>query len=195
MSNGPKFTPAQREANLLTVSDLYLTGKTQAHIAGVIGCSQQQVSGYLKKLYKRWQADASANIDRLKARELARLDKVEAEAWAAWERSQEDAETVTTNTGAQSGTTTKVEGQVGDPRFLERVGWCITQRCKIIGVEAPTKIAPTDPTGNKAYESLTDAERAARIAAVLDRARARRDEQAAGVVDASGLGAATPEGM
>lgn len=137
----PTFTPAQREANLLKVSDLYLTGKTQAHIAGVIGCSQQQVSSYLKKLYKRWEAAATANIDRRKAIELSRLDKVEAEAWSAWERSQRDAETETvTTTKDTTISVNKREGQTGDPRFLDVVNKCIAQRCRIIGIEAPQKV-------------------------------------------------------
>lgn len=37
------------------------------------------------------------------------------------------------------------------------------------------KLAPTDPSGKKEYAGLTDDERAARIAAILERARARRD--------------------
>ena len=48
----------------------------------------------------------------------------------------------------------------------------------IFGLNAPTKIAPTDPTGEKEYESLTDEERASRIAAIFDAARARRDGSA-----------------
>jgi hypothetical protein len=144
----PTFTPAQREANLLTVSDLYLRGKTQASIAVQIGCSQQQVSGYLKKLYKRWQADAAQKIDRLKARELARLDKVEAEAWAAWERSQKDAEVeTTTSIGEEKSIKFKREGQTGDSRFLDIVSKCIAQRCRILGVDAPTKMQLTGPNG------------------------------------------------
>lgn len=182
----PKFTKAQREAHLLTISDLYLTGRSQSYIAGVIGCSQPQVSGYLKKLYKLWQKEATANIDQRKAIELARLDKVEAEAWGAWQRSQQDAETDTTTTfNGQTTTTFKREGQTGDPRFLEVVSKCIMQRCKIIGVEAPQKIAPTDPSGTKAYESLTDTERANRLLALVDAARARRDGQAADGTPAS----------
>jgi hypothetical protein len=45
------------------------------------------------------------------------------------------------------------------------------------------KIAPTDPTGTKPYEALTDDERAARIAAILERARARRAGQPAEPTD------------
>ena len=48
------------------------------------------------------------------------------------------------------------------------------------------KVAPTDPSGQKEYGALTDEERAARVAAILDAARARRDGQPAD--DASGDG-------
>ena len=41
------------------------------------------------------------------------------------------------------------------------------------------KVAPTDPTGTKEYAGLTDDERAARIAELLDAARARRVGQSA----------------
>lgn len=39
------------------------------------------------------------------------------------------------------------------------------------------KVAPTDPTGKQEYASLSDDERAARIAAIFDAARKRRDRQ------------------
>ena len=38
---------------------------------------------------------------------------------------------------------------------------------KLLGLYAPTKIAPTDPTGEKEYAVLTDDERARRVAALL----------------------------
>ena len=38
------------------------------------------------------------------------------------------------------------------------------------------RVAPTDPTGQKPYEPLDDAERVARLMAILDHARARRSE-------------------
>jgi len=41
---------------------------------------------------------------------------------------------------------------------------------KLLGLYPPTKIAPTDPTGEKEYAALTDDERARRIAALLKEA-------------------------
>jgi hypothetical protein len=56
---------------------------------------------------------------------------------------------------------------------LETVLKCVTQQRKIMGIDAPVKIAPTSPDGEKPYESLSDEERVARLAAILDAARER----------------------
>jgi len=38
------------------------------------------------------------------------------------------------------------------------VQWCVNKRCEILGLNAPTRIAPTDPSGTKPYSSLSNAE-------------------------------------
>lgn len=55
-------------------------------------------------------------------------------------------------------------------------------RIELLGLNAPTKIAPTNPAGDKPYEPLTNEERASRIIAIVDQARAR------------GAGSAAPDG-
>ncbi len=53
----------------------------------------------------------------------------------------------------------------------------ITERyAKLVGADAPTKVAQTDPTGEKEAQGLSDEERAARIAELLKRAEERRIE-------------------
>ena len=42
---------------------------------------------------------------------------------------------------------------------------------KLLGLYPPTKIAPTDPTGQHEYAALSDDERAKRIAALLQRVK------------------------
>lgn len=46
----------------------------------------------------------------------------------------------------------------------------LQQRGELYGAFAPKKIAPTDPTGQKAYEGLTDEERLRRILALVKEA-------------------------
>lgn len=161
MSTGPKFTSHEREAKIAECSSLYLSGKPQVEIAAKLGISQQQVSSYLKTLQKRWQAQAGEAVDARKARELARLDRLEAEHWAAWERSCQNsqttvnrAKTVSLKDENESGLielpalerewSHTERGQAGDPRFLEGVAHCIELRLKIVGGFAPTQVEIKD---------------------------------------------------
>ena len=149
----PKRTRGQRERDLILVSEMYLRGETQANIAVAVSAnyegfnlSQQQMGYDIKKLHGRWIQTQLINIDAAKARELARVDKIEREAWDAWERSKEDAETVTTkgkgtkDVPAQMEKTVQLKGQVGDGTFLRIVQWCVEQRCKILGLDAPRQM-------------------------------------------------------
>ena len=124
------------------MADLYLQGWLQADIATELGIDQSTVSRDLKALHKEWLASALVDIDKAKARELAEIDHLEREYWAAWMRSCEDVET-TRQEGDPQATPSRVvqtrKGQAGDPRFLQGVQWCIERRCKILGIEAAIK--------------------------------------------------------
>jgi|SRR5579859_2668006 len=145
-----KFSAAERQAHILTVESLYLSGKTQADIAVHIGVSQQQISKYLVKLQKAWLDRLGEQLESAKGRELARLDRLEREYWQAWDRSCQPAQTtvnraktVSTKEFTEQGLidvpalerewTHTERGQAGDPRFLEGVSRCIEMRLKIVG--------------------------------------------------------------
>ena len=145
-----KRTSFQIERDRREITDLYCQGWTQFAIVDRLNddvdrnyqLSRQMISYDLRQIQKKWLASALVDFDHIKAQEITKIDRLEREYWKAWEKSQEDEETVT-----QEGTLTTVEkirktrrGQVGDPRFLAGVQWCIERRCKIIGIDAPTKI-------------------------------------------------------
>lgn len=69
--------------------------------------------------------------------------------------------------------TTTTTGQCGDPRYLEIIRKLLADIRTIWGLDAPQKAEVITRDGD-----LTDEERAARIAAILDRGRARRDQPA-----------------
>ena len=124
------------------ISDLYLQGALQAEIAAQLGISQPTVSRDLKVLHEQWLADSLIDFGRAKARELAKIDALERTYHTAWIRSCEDAETMRQE-GSQAGVAKIVKtakGQAGDPRFLTGIQWCIERRCKILGIDAPTKM-------------------------------------------------------
>lgn len=151
----PRRTKEQRERDRAFVAELYLKGETQAAIARALAArfypgepplSQRQISYDIEALHKLWVKTQIHNVDQLKARELARIDKLERTYWAAWERSLLDAETVTEKGKGRGAGRTPVRpsqfektvqrrGQAGDPRFLQGVQWCIERRCAILGLE------------------------------------------------------------
>ncbi|OPZ76108.1 MAG: hypothetical protein BWY79_01776 [Actinobacteria bacterium ADurb.Bin444] len=148
----------------------------------------------MKHLHGEWLKQATENIATLKARELAKVDGLERTYWAAWERSCREAKrkslktegTITREITDPDGSTRFVqqvpaeqvlttEERVGDKRYLEGVQWCIDRRCKILGVDAPLKVAPTAPTGDKAFDGIERG--AARFTEYINRILAYRDAQ------------------
>lgn len=164
-----KRSKTQRELDLAITADWYLKGKLQQEIAEHLASirdytlTQQQISADLKAIRKRWQASAIRDFDELKAQELAKVDHLELTYWDSWERSKvsspKDVHKVIQ------------DFTIGDPRFLTGVQWCINKRCEILGIDAPAKFAPTDPTGRKPYQ-LTESERMEKLTALLGEAMA-----------------------
>lgn len=128
------------------VAAAYQQGKFQHEIAEAEGVARSQIYRDLAWVRAQWLESATADFGARQAEELAKLDNLEREAWEAWERSRKDAETRHNETTrgrtdrngntlpdlTKSSRTYKV--QAGDPRFLERVGWCIQKRCELCGL-------------------------------------------------------------
>jgi len=89
------------------------------------------------------------DFSKAKAKEIAKIDRLEREYWNAWLRSLKDAEmimekAVETASEIRKEATQTARGQSGDPRFLQGIQWCIDKRCKIIGIDAATKFIIDD---------------------------------------------------
>ncbi len=148
----------QRLERRRQVADLYLKGATQWEIAGKLQCSQGTICNDLSAIREQWLQSSVVDFSLKKAEELAKLDALERAAWQGWARSCEDARTSHRRTEeaflAAPGKVTKGrseaeeqarlvvlrrvvaetrKGQAGDPRFLERVAWCIECRLKVMG--------------------------------------------------------------
>jgi hypothetical protein len=181
---GPKRTPFERERDRSEIARLYLTRMPQAKIAELVHLSPGQVNADLAAVRKEWLKARVRNFDADLNRELARIDALEVEYWEAWRgsklpRKQETTQQRQAETVALV-VTVRSDEHEGNPQFLAGVQWCIDRRIKLLGIDAPLKIAPTNPEGDKPYESLTDAERTDRLVEILERARARRDGSAPG---------------
>ena len=164
MGTGKRRSNGQLARDRRRIADLYLQGWLQADIAKEIERSPATVSRDIKALQGDWLASALIDFNEAKAQELAKIDRLEREYWQAWERSCEDAETVTEKARASKGSerpdsvekTKQAKGQAGDPRFLSGIQWCIEQRCKILGVEAPRKTEISGLLKSLDLSSLTD---------------------------------------
>ena len=147
-------------------AELYLAGRTQVVIARELGVSVGTICKDLAWVRSQWLARAVRNMDEIKAEQLARIDWIEQQATEAWfqsTRGQDGGVVTGTGTEAEADVTATApelpvlaqtaprRGQCGNDKYLARIGWCVEQRLKVFGLYAPTKVAPTDPTGNRAY--------------------------------------------
>ena len=77
----PGNDDAIRDQRRERVARLYVSGKSQRAIAVIVGVSQPTVSNDLEEIRKQWLSDAKMNFAERQAKELAKIDAVEAEAW------------------------------------------------------------------------------------------------------------------
>lgn len=122
------------------VAERYLRGDFQSAIAKALRVNQGTISRDLEALRQQWRESALQDFDARKAQELAKLDETERAAWQGWERSLRDAEkTVTRNNDDGTETTTTIEGQAGDPRFLNVVVSCVERRAELLDLNPAKK--------------------------------------------------------
>ena len=188
----PRRHPVQREKDLGEIAHRYLNlHEPQAVIAAALNVDQSTVSNDLKVLVKRWQKSALMNVDEHRAAELARINRLELEYWEAWEASKLDKKSTVAERITAADTRLKAiqrsEAQTGDPRFLAGIERCVERRCKLLGLDAPTKVAPTDPTGTREYDNLTNEERITQLGEIFDAVRTRQGSDTSGRDGTGGL--------
>ncbi len=155
-------TPLQHARDKKIIASMYLQGYTQKEIAEKIGKTQPTVSRDLRGIHVIWERSSLVDFDALKRKELEKIDALELTYWRAWRDSGGEIVSTTIERVASEqgdgGTkrakeVIKTENKVGDFAALRGVQWCIDKRCAIFGLDAPQKYAPTDPSGEKPYES------------------------------------------
>src|SRR5438477_12297656 len=100
----PGRTPQEHLAILerrKAVTARYLDGQTQWEIARALEVSQALVSKDLKAIRQEWLKESVSNFGEAKAKELAKIDRLERMYLQAWEESRKPLETTFTerNTG------------------------------------------------------------------------------------------------
>src|SRR5262245_23564543 len=69
------------------VAGMYLRGMSQWEIGRQLGVTQQCIAKDVQAIEKEWLESAVVDIDAARAKELARIDRLERVAWRAWRRS------------------------------------------------------------------------------------------------------------
>lgn len=136
-------TPQQSAALRAEIYTRYICGRSQYKIASELGISQQAVAAHIKKAREASRVMMESRRDE----RLAELTKIRDEAWAAWARSQQPAETTVTERidgGSGEGAprlkaTVRREGQAGDASFLAQIQKAIEQERALLGLDAPKK--------------------------------------------------------
>lgn len=133
-----------REERRARVGDMVLTGRSLSYIASVIGVGLATVERDLKRLQDEWRTRQADGHDARVARQIARLDRIEAEAWGAWEQSKKPAERTVTRSVQKAGGDSlhselvKTE-RVGDAAFIASLTRLQQLRMEIEGTKAPVR--------------------------------------------------------
>lgn len=161
----------EKASHLAKISEYYLDGMSQSNIAKIIGISQPQVSQDLELVRQQWMKETIIDIDIIKAEQLKKIDKIEREMWACWEKSKRIKKSKVTRgrifqqTGATPGSFELFEEEeLGDTKFMDKIQWCISERLKITGGYAAKKIE-ADVSGKVEINNIAREEILAMIAA------------------------------
>lgn len=180
-----------REICAALAGDGYVNPRTRKPYSIKVICED------LQHLRARWTAEALKDIGEHVSAELSKLDEIERQAWAAWQRGIGKRQQTFTEQvrGGRSGSraSVKTEEANGDPRYLAVLLDCQQRRARLLGLDAAVKVETTGkgggPIKHEEVMPLSPEARAAKVAEILAAARARmaaRNEEGEG--DPGGTG-------
>jgi hypothetical protein len=124
-----------------SVAELYLKGWTQVTIAQHMGVRQPTISSDLAVLHREWRESALRDFDAIRETQLQKLEHLEREAWAAYDRSAgtRHRRRMVARDGVKISEIEQWE-EAGDPRYLKIVQDCIAKRCELLDIKAPLRM-------------------------------------------------------
>lgn len=138
----------QRENDLQLTAEMHLKGHSSYDIANHLNAtrtyslSRQQIDNDINEIHKRWEVKYGGKTHKVRLKELAKLDILEAEAWAAWKNSQRDGKeqmqvsSPAPNGGAVISKTIKSAKQRdGDAKFLKVLLDVSERKAKLLGLD------------------------------------------------------------
>ena len=156
-----KAAEAERLRRRNEAWDLRCSGWTQERIAAQLGVSQATIHRDLKWAAERALGDLTEKVKQTKLEQVGQLERIVDESLQSWQASKNPEKMVSQRKRqAQSQVqgqavdmpveiNTRVTEQVGDRAFLSEARAAMSDIRKILGADAPLKVAPTDPTGEE----------------------------------------------
>jgi DNA-binding CsgD family transcriptional regulator len=189
---GQNRTNTQREADRAEVERLDRRGYSQREIADRLKISPSTVCADLKAIRDDYRTTRQADRAEHVALKLAQLREVCKEAWEAWDRSKDNKEKEIKEKisnlahQAEAGAVEKLkavittEGRLPGNEYLRTILETLQDERELLGLDAPKKLAPTNPDGTDEYTAggLTAAERMAGFQQLV--AQFRRETAASG---------------
>jgi hypothetical protein len=121
------------------IARLYIRGHSLWDIVQELDLDGSTVARELGEIRQEWVAASNCGRNEARARELIKLDRMESEAWLAWERSQKPStrDKRVEKNGEVVQHETVTQSRDGDPRFLAAAQRAIDRRLAIFGFIAP----------------------------------------------------------
>lgn len=144
------------QARNTNVMDAMIRGQSKKAIALANNISVSTVNDIIRDSKDAWRDYRIEDYDLLLTIELERINRIEAEAWDAYEKSKKPLVTQTRHSDGQYDPAGKLiitkheiktQDRHPDPRYMNIIQWCTEQRLKIMGGYAPEKHAATTPDG------------------------------------------------
>lgn len=119
---------------------LCLEGHSYSQIGAALGVDKATICRDIQAARAEWRASREEQTEAHIAKELARIESREREAWEAWRRSTGTKERTKVKAGPDGDTTeTTTWEEAGDASFLAAIAQCSEQRRKLLGLDSPTK--------------------------------------------------------
>lgn len=141
-----KKTKANAHYLEMKTGELLVRGYTVVEICSELDVTKTTGYKMIKRITDEWRRSAMASINEVKAKELAKLDHIEAAAWDGWERSKQsrrkqtvDSDILKLKDSPALRTPRKSksveEDRDGDPRYLDMILKCVDRRIRILGID------------------------------------------------------------
>ena len=138
-------TKSERELHLSKVAEGLHAGKSIKQTAIELDRTGASISKDRRILRMRWAKKNTDYIQEEKFDQLEKLNRIEEEAWDAWDRSIGERSQTTRRVVQRNGVEERIvsettETLAGDPRYLSTLNDVIRRRCSILGVDAPKEM-------------------------------------------------------